>query len=149
MVHLRQPWAFWAISAVDRSRRRRDGSLLRGVQGFVLGSFGSLVHQTGGTRSLLLSGPPTGLNLVVLGILFTPEKLRRHFLRAVAGAAIFVLVAAATSASHFLSRHRPAKHRIPDVSASPDVVSRPVVLPSEFSFGYVVQTCVSVSKIEL
>ena len=87
-----------------------------------------LGDNTGGARSRTPSAnhrfpvPPTGperrdVSLTVLGFRFAlPETLRRHFLRAVAAAAFFVLVG-------FVSRHKPAEHRIPDVSASPDVVA--------------------------
>ena len=59
-------------------------------------------------------------SLSVLGFRFAlPETFRRHFLRAVAAAACFVLVAGGDFG--FVSRHKPAEHRIPDVSATPDV----------------------------
>ena len=48
-----------------------------------------------------------------------PETLRRHFLRAVAAAAFFRPCRCGDFG--FVSRHKPAEHRIPDISATPDV----------------------------
>ena len=77
-------------------------------------------HKTGGVppkppATILLS-----LALSVLGLRFAPpEALRRHFLRAVAAAVFFRPCRCGDFG--FVSRHKPAEHRIPDVSATPDV----------------------------
>ena len=55
----------------------------------------------------------------VLGLRFAlPETLRRHFSRAVAAAVTFV---SRCGDFNFVSRHKPAEHRIPNVSATLDV----------------------------
>ena len=89
--------------------------------------FGSL-HQ-----KLRVGGPPTGsvhrdgsfFLCIVTGASVCCERctsslatLRRHFLRAVAAA---VFSPCRCGDFGFVSRHKPAEHRIPDVSRTPDV----------------------------
>ena len=90
--------------------------------------FGSL-HQ-----KLRVGGPPTGsvhrdgsvFLCIVTGASVCCERctsslatLRRHFLRAVAAAVFFRPCRCGDFG--FVSRHKPAEHRIPDVRAAPDV----------------------------
>ena len=106
-----EPWRRGATGCSMLSRQLQFGLLEWGTNPKT-----NIVFRCSGTLDLSLADRV----IIVLGLRFAlPEALRRLFLRAVAAAVFYVLVAAATSAS--CRGTKPAEHRIPHDSATPDV----------------------------